>query len=270
MGITVNPDWWKNIFDEVYLLTDARSVGDEAITRREVDVICKILPMQKNHKILDLCCGHGRHSLELCRRGFKSCTLLDYSSAMIDIARKKAIECGYRVEFIQGDARKTDLSSETFDHVLIMGNSLGYIQEQDADAEILAEAFRLLRPGGLLLVDVTNGLVVKNSFTPNAWHEIGEDTVVCRQRELQGERLCAREIVLSRQKGLIRDETYAIRLYDSQALTDLLCHVGFSQVTIHTNFSPHQADGDFGFMNNRMIATGQKQKMRGTNFYNSI
>jgi D-alanine-D-alanine ligase len=135
MGITVNPDWWKSIFDEVYLLTDARSVCDEALTRREVDVICKMLQMHMNHKILDLCCGHGRHSFELCRRGFKSCTLLDYSSTMIYFARKKAIEYGYLVDFIQGDARKTDQSSETFDHVLIMGNSLGYIQEQDADAE---------------------------------------------------------------------------------------------------------------------------------------
>ncbi len=67
-----------------------------------------------------------------------------------------------------------------------MGNSLGYIQEQDADAAILAGAFRLLRLGGWLLVDVTNGLTVKNSFRPNAWREIGEDTVVCRQRELRG------------------------------------------------------------------------------------
>jgi D-alanine-D-alanine ligase len=263
MGITVNPDWWKSIFDEVYLLTDARSVCDEALTRREVDVICKMIPIQKHHKILDLCCGHGRHSFELFRRGFRTCSLLDYSSTMIDVARKKAIECGYLVELIQGDARKTDLPSETFDHVLIMGNSLGYIQEKDADAEILAEAFRLLRPGGWLLVDVTNGLVVKNSFTQNAWHEIGEDTVVCRQRELQGDLICAREIVLSRQKGLIRDRTYAARLYDSQTLSDLVSRVGFNQVKVHTNFSPHQSNGDYGFMNNRMIATGQKQIIRG-------
>ena len=259
MGITVNPDWWKSIFDEVYLLTDARSVCDEALTRREVDVICKLLPMHMNHKILDLCCGHGRHSFELCRRGFKSCTLLDYSSTMIDFAGKKAIECGYIVDLIQGDARTTDLPSETFNHVLIMGNSLGYIQEQDADAQILAEASRLLQPGGWLLVDVTNGLAVKNSFSPNAWHEIGEDTVVCRQRELRGNFLCAREMVLSRQKGLIRDRTYAVRLYDSQTLASLLNQVGFNQVKVHTNFSPHQSDGDYGFMNNRMIATGQKK-----------
>jgi hypothetical protein len=26
MSIKVDPDWWKTLFDEVYLLTDARSV----------------------------------------------------------------------------------------------------------------------------------------------------------------------------------------------------------------------------------------------------
>jgi D-alanine-D-alanine ligase len=40
MSIKVDPDWWKTLFDEVYLLTDARSVCDARITRREVDLIC--------------------------------------------------------------------------------------------------------------------------------------------------------------------------------------------------------------------------------------
>jgi len=34
MTITVKPDWWKAIFDEVYLLTDARSVCNDEITQR--------------------------------------------------------------------------------------------------------------------------------------------------------------------------------------------------------------------------------------------
>jgi hypothetical protein len=66
-------------------------------------------------------------------------------------------------------------------------------------------------------------------------------------------------MVLSRQKGLIRDRTYAVRLYDSQTLASHLNQVGFNQVKVHTNFSPHQSDGDYGFMNGRMIATGQKK-----------
>jgi D-alanine-D-alanine ligase len=209
MAIDVDPDWWKTMFDDVYLLTDARSVCDETLTRLEVDVICELLPLKTDHKILDLCGGHGRHSFELCQRGFTSCTLLDFSPSLIDIAKKKTQAHNYPIKVICCDARQIDLPSERFDHVLIMGNSMGYVQKSDADGKILSEAFRLLMPGGWLLVDVVDGAAVKKSFNPNAWHEIGEDTVVCRQRELKRDSICAREMVISKQDGLIRDRTYA-------------------------------------------------------------
>jgi D-alanine-D-alanine ligase len=259
MSIKVNPDWWRTLFDEVYLLTDARSVCDSKITRREVDVICNLLPIQGSHKILDLCGGHGRHSFELSRRGFKACTLLDYSQTLINIARAKAGDDNVAVDFICGDAREINMPADTYDHVIIMGNSLGYIQEKGADAKILAEAHRVLNAGGWVLVDVADGRVVKSLFQPNAWHEIDKETIVCRQREIQGETICAREIVLSKARGLIRDQTYAIRLYEVSSLSALLEHVGFKRVNIHTDFSPHQKDGDYGFMNSRMIATAQKR-----------
>jgi D-alanine-D-alanine ligase len=259
MSICVNPDWWKTLFDEIYLLTDARSVCDERITRREVDVICNLLPMRKPHKILDLCGGHGRHSFELCKRGFTACTLFDYSQTLIDIAIDKASRADFSVNFICGDARQTDIPSQTFDHVLIMGNSLGYVQQTDADLKILGEASRVLRPQGWVLVDVTDGAAVRCAFKPNAWHEIGDETVVCRQREIQNGVIRSREIVLNKQNGLIRDQTYSIRLYDSASLFALLDQTGFKQIKIHTDFSPHETDDDYGFMNNRMIAIGQKR-----------
>jgi len=258
MGIDVHPDWWKKIFDEVYLLTDARSVCDPDITRKEVDMICQLLPMEPEHKILDLCGGHGRHSFELCERGFDACTLVDYSECLIERAARHAEAHNYSIQCIQADARDSGLTAESFDHVIIMGNSLGYIPEDEADGEILSEAYRLLRSGGWLLADVTNGEVVRETFIPSAWHEIGDDTVVCRQRELHGERLHAREMVISKEQGMIRDETYAVRLYEPAELIDLLEDVGFSQVHVQTGFSSHHAKGDYGFMNSRMFASGQK------------
>ena len=258
MAIRVDPDWWRTLFDEVYLITDARSVCDDELTCREVDVICELLPLDFGHKILDLCGGHGRHSFELYKRGFTNCTLLDYSQKLIDVAETKAAQNGYAVNFIQSDARNTDLPGGFFDHVIIMGNSLGYIPSPDADSKIIKEAYRILRSGGRLLVDVTDGSVVKSAFKPDSWHEIGEETVICRRRELRGNMIHARELVMDKQKGLIRDQTYAIRLYDSECLDLLLRQTGFSKVKIHTNFSPHLSDGDFGFMNNRMIGIGQK------------
>ena len=242
MTLEVPVDWWKTVFDEVYLMTDARSVCDEDITRREVDIICRLIPMHSRHDILDLCGGHGRHSIELCARGFQKCTVVDYSACLIDCAKKKAAECHYPMECVRADARDTGLPAESFDHVLIMGNSLGYIPEDVADEAIIAEAMRLLRPGGWLLVDVADGDKVKRTFSPRAWHETEN----------------AREMVLSKQKGLVRDCAYAIRLYDTQSLIKLVAHAGFRDVVVHTDFSPHQRQGDYGFMNCRMLASGQK------------
>jgi D-alanine-D-alanine ligase len=259
MSIRVDPDWWKTLFDEVYLVTDARSVCDDRITRHEVDLICSLLPIKGSHKILDLCGGHGRHSLELSSRGFTACTLFDYSQTLIEIARTKAEQDDLIVDFICGDARDIEIPANSYDHVIIMGNSLGYVQEESADSQILAEAFRVLHPGGWILVDVADGRAVLSSFKPNAWHEIGEETIVCRQREIQGEVICAREIVLSKTAGVIRDQTYAIRLYDAASLSLLLESAGFNRINVHTDFSPHDTDGDYGFMNNRLIVCGQKR-----------
>jgi len=250
------------MFDEVYLLTDARSVCDKEITKKEVDIICKLLPIRPGDKILDLCGGHGRHSFELCERGFDECTLVDYSQCLIEYASKKANENNYPIQCIQADARDSGLLSESFDHVIIMGNSLGYIPAPDADKRILSETHRILRFGGWILADVTNGEVVKNTFTPSAWHEIGDDTVVCRQRELHGERLHAREMVISKTNGIIRDETYAVRLYEPSEFESMLGDVGFTNVNVQTEFSSHHAEGDYGFMNSRMFASGQKQQIR--------
>ena len=60
MAIQVDPDWWKTLFDDIYLLTDARSVGDESLTRLEVDVVCELLPIKAGEQILDLCGLSGR------------------------------------------------------------------------------------------------------------------------------------------------------------------------------------------------------------------
>ncbi len=258
MTIEVDPEWWKTMFDEFYLLTDARSVCDDEITQREVDLVCQLLPIRLTHRILDLCGGHGRHSLELSRRGFSRCTLVDYSEFLLSRARSEARQYNYPIDCIQADARSTGLASRIFDHALIMGNSLGYLPEPSADRKILIEAKRVLRSGGWILIDLADAEAVRNKFRPEAWHEIDEDILVCRRRELGADRVSVREMVLSKKRGLIRDRTYSIRFYEPGKISELLGQVGFEGVRTITDFSPHRDQGDYGFMNHRMIAIGQK------------
>ncbi|RKY26576.1 MAG: D-alanine--D-alanine ligase, partial [Candidatus Omnitrophota bacterium] len=80
----VDKYWWKKLFGEVYLTTDARTINNPLLTKREVDFLENFLQLKEEDKILDFCGGQGRHSLELARRGYKDLTVLDYSKFLIN------------------------------------------------------------------------------------------------------------------------------------------------------------------------------------------
>lgn len=260
MSITVDPDWWRTLFDEVYLLTDARTVGDADLTSREIDWVCRILSPAGRARILDLCGGQGRHALELGRRGYRHCTVVDYSRPLLGMGREAAVQRGLPVHFVQADARRLSLCSAGFDHVLILGNSLGYLANESDDLAILTECHRVLKSSGRLLLDVSDGRHVRANLAPIAWHEIGGDVVVCREREVRDNWVCAREMVLSKSRGLIRDKNYRMRLYDAEALTSLAAQAGFSEIRQHA--SPSSRAGrhrDTGCMQNRLLISASKR-----------
>lgn len=258
MKVTVDPDWWKTLFDEIYLITDSRTVCNDERTRMETDFFCNLVPMKPRDRILDLCGGHGRHSAALCERGFENCTVFDYSHALLEIGRKHADTRQYSIQFIQGDARHTNLDNETFDHVMILGNSLGYIPDEKSDLAILAESLRVMKSKGWLLLDVTDGMAVRKNFIPNAWHEIDDDVVVCRQRELNENFLHAREMVLTKKDGMVRDKTYCIRLYEPHHLSEMLSHAGFTDIYFCSDSHGVEEKKDLGCMNHRLIVTARK------------
>jgi len=70
----LQPDWWRRIFNSMYLKTDSDVVEDQSITSFEADLFTKVLNLSTDDVILDLACGQGRHALELARRGFKMFT----------------------------------------------------------------------------------------------------------------------------------------------------------------------------------------------------
>ncbi|MBC2715489.1 MAG: class I SAM-dependent methyltransferase [Desulfobacteraceae bacterium] len=259
MTINVAPDWWKTLFDEVYLTTDARTVCNHELTCREIDIFCKLISINPDDSLLDFCGGHGRHSLELYRRGYKKCTVFDYSHTLLRVGAENAANLKCNIRFIQGDARNSQLEDEKYDHVMILGNSLGYVPDEKSDFSILSESFRVLRSKGRLLLDVTDGKSVRERLMPIAWHEIGDDVVVCRQREVNNNYIYAREMVLSKKDGLIRDKNYCIRIYEKNYLKELLGAAGFTDVNI---FSQNSIAGineaDRGCMNHRLIITACK------------
>ena len=79
----IQSDWWRCIFNSMYLKTDGDVVDDPLITAKEVDAFSEIAHLSPDDRILDLCCGQGRISLELARRGFGYVDGLDRSRYLI-------------------------------------------------------------------------------------------------------------------------------------------------------------------------------------------
>jgi D-alanine-D-alanine ligase len=259
----VSPNWWAQIFDSLYLKTDGDLVDDPLITKIEVDILLDILKPSIDDKILDLCCGHGRHSLELARRGFKYVEGLDRSHYLIQKAKNQAKKEGLNVKFREGNALKLPYSPDSFNLVLILGNSFGYFESLKDDLKVLKEVFKVLKPWGRIFIDVADGEYLKTHFQPRSWEWIDKKHFVCRERSLSsdGERLICREIITHVEKGVIADRFYAERLYTREALKELLQTAGFSDITFHKEFVSHShRNQDLGMMERRIFVSAVAKK----------
>jgi len=261
----VEPDWWKRIFNSIYIKTDGDVVEDKNITSFEADFFIKSLRLDfsKQDKILDLCCGQGRHSLEFARRDYKNIEGFDRSRYLIKRARETSKKEGLNLKFREGDARKLPYAADIFDVVMILGNSFGYFETINDDIRVLKEVFRVLKPSGKLLVDVADGDFLKKNFQPRSWEWIDEKHFVCRERSLakDEQRIISREIVSQTEKGVITDQFYSERIYTPESLSEILKKAGFSNIINHGRISTDSIrNQDLGMMERRIVLTAFVKK----------
>lgn len=259
----VSPDWWRRIFNYLYLKTDGDVLDDLSITSWEVDLFQSILKLSLKDKILDLCCGQGRHSLELGRRNFKNIEGLDRSHYLIQKAKGLAKKEDINVKFREGDARKIPSFPDAYDVVTILGNSFGYFDSIQDDLRVLKEVFRVLKPWGKLLIQVSDGEYLRKTFQSRSWEWMDKKHFVCRERSLSldKQRLISREIINHTEKGLITDQFYAERLYSKESLTNLLETAGFSDICFHGQITPNsKRNQDLGMMERCLIVTAVAKK----------
>ena len=261
----VKADWWRHIFNANYLRTDGDVVNDENITRHETEVFTDLINVSKDAYILDLCCGQGRHVLEMARQGYRNVHGLDRSHYLVNRAKSIAKREGLNISIKEGDARKLPFPSDHFDVVTILGNSFGYFETKEDDIQVLEEIRRIMKSGGKLLIDVTDGDHMRATFEPRSWEWIDKNYFVCRERSLSSdnERLISREVITHVKKGVIADQFYAERLYSLEELYALLEANGFNNIEQKYSMIPQSGrNQDLGMMAKRNIIVGIINKPR--------
>ena len=251
-------DWWRTLFNSLYLETDGDVIENDRNTADEVDLLIRSVGLERNDRILDLCCGQGRHSLELARRGFPHVTGLDRSRYLIRLARKRAKQRVLQVSFHEGDARRFRLGDGEFHCVCILGNSFGYFERPEDDLAVLEAVKRALGSGGSLVMDLMDGDWMRHHFEARSWEWVDQNHFVCRERDLagDGDRLISREVVVHAERGVIADQFYAERLYSKERLEALLKSAGFTNVRFHSLLAPDShRNQDLGMVAHRLFVT---------------
>ncbi len=256
-------EWWRTLFNSVYLKTDGDVVENSEATHRELDAIIQATGIEPCDRVLDLCCGQGRHCLELARRGFRHIVGVDRSRYLVRLARRRAKQEGLPVSFHEGDARRFRLKEANFHCVMMLGNSFGYFDREEDDTAVLRQIRRVLSPGGTVIFDLADGEWQRNHFEPRSWEWIDQNHLVCRERSLSDDRsrLISREVVIHAERGVIVDQFYAERLYSRESIQTLLQECGFKEIRNHeTIVGESTRNQDLGMMACRILVTARSTK----------
>ncbi len=210
-----------------------------ASAQREIDGATALLGISPPARICDLCCGPGRHCLELTRRGF-SVTAVDRTALHLKRAKEKADAEGLIVEFVQEDMR-CFCRPTSYDATINLWSSFGYFEDPEDDRKVLLNIYRSLVKDGKLLMDLVGKEVLARVFRERDWHE-EDGTIMLEERKVNRDWswIENRWILL---KGETRKEfKVAHRLYSAAELSSLLKECGFRSVNVYGNFEGEPYD----------------------------
>ena len=115
--------------------------------RRRLETLARLFPRGNGARALDAGTGHGWLAQMLSGRGF-SVTCLDLGTDSIRRAAERLRVRSVPAEFVRGDVRRMPFPDASFDAVA----ASEILEHLDLPGEALAEAARVLRPGGILVV----------------------------------------------------------------------------------------------------------------------
>lgn len=236
---------WKTVAP---ILFNQKRLGAAA---EEVDQIIKLSGIRKGAKILDLCCGIGRHSLELARRGY-NVVGVDLTEEYLAKARRKAKAEGLNVQFVRDDMRRFCLL-DSFNAAINMYTAFGYFENPAEDRRVLANVYRSLRKGGTLIIDVIGKEVLARIFCQREWYEEKGRTYLLVHKICRDWSWVDNKWILL-ENGKRQEITFGHRIYSAAELTGLLKDCGFKSVEIYGDL----AGSDYDHNAKRLVAVAKK------------
>jgi SAM-dependent methyltransferase len=240
-----NESFWRELYP--FMFSDRRFAD-------ATDQVAKLLKLAKprGKSALDLCCGPGRCSIALAKRGF-SVTGVDRTKFLLDKARAKARAARVKIEFLQQDMRDF-LRPNSFNLALSMFTSFGYFDDKHEDQLVLQNIFKSLKPGGVCVIELLGKERLAKVLQPTNSTTLPNGTVIVERHEIFDDWTRIRNEWLLIRNGRTKSFKFHHTIYSGQELRDLLQRAGFASVSLYGDLSgsPYGPDSE------RLVALARK------------
>jgi SAM-dependent methyltransferase len=253
--------WYRQAFQADYL--DLYLHRDLAEAARAVRFLARALSLTREQRLLDLCCGPGRHLVFLgaCVR---QAVGLDLSRALLTRAAEHWKECGmpnaecgineelsphsaFRIphSLAQADMRRIPFATAAFDRVVNLFTSFGYFEREDDNAGVLREIARVLRPGGLLALDHINREAMLAHLKPQTERVLPDGRHLVEKRRFdEAARRVVKDVICTEPGGGVKAWNESVRVYEPQELEAMLAAAALEPVARYGDYDggPWRAD----------------------------
>ncbi|NUM55740.1 MAG: class I SAM-dependent methyltransferase [Candidatus Hydrogenedentes bacterium] len=242
--ISPPPDWYEDAFGDLYNVIYAHRTVEAAAP--EAAFAVQVLKLTSHDRVLDLCCGSGRHLVHLAK--VAGCAVgLDYSRPLLLQGRGLL---GPRTRLVRADMRAVPFDA-AFDAVTNFFTSFGYFLDDADNMQVISEMARALKPGGRFFIDYVNPAHVRDTLEPESRRVSGRYEIAEKRWIDEATHRINKRITV-RTNGV---DTYrffeSVRLYSEQEMRSLLPIAGLQIQRIFGGYCDAQ-----GPLPERMILVG--------------
>jgi SAM-dependent methyltransferase len=237
--------FWREMYPSMF---DERRFAAAA---EDVRKIVKLTGVRRG-TVLDLCCGPGRHSVALAKRGFQV-TGVDRTRFFLSKARRRARVARARVEFVESDMRDF-VRPDTYRLAINLFTSFGYFDNKNDDQLVLRNVFASLQRGGVFVVDVMGKERLARILSATTSERLADGTLLVQTHEIFDDWTRIRNEWILLKGNRARRFKFHYTVYSGQELKDLLRQAGFAEVKLYGGL-----DGQpYGSDSQRLVAVARK------------
>jgi len=232
-----------------YLYFYSNHLKDE-YSDEEVSFLIREFSLNEPSAILDLACGHGRHSNRLAEFGH-AITGVDQSSEFLEIAERDAEKRGLHARYLCADSRSY-CEPVGYDCIIHLFSSFGYFSDEENEL-VIRNVAHSLKDGGLFCLDILNRDAFLKDYPRFSVLEKNADLMIDRNRfDPVSGRLYNSRIII--RDGIRKDTPFFLRLYNLNEITRILNDNGLSIIRRFADWKGNPFDGE----SKRMILIAQK------------